>query len=142
MIAKDDGTNRLIKTPQSFLLLKLFSLRDTISQSIPMRCFQACIAERFEWVLSCHALHQDNSRLKLYSGQPKWTISVLLRSQRISDLVSKTTCNVFDSISGSIDFGSRQSARETELIWHPFNTMSGVDVFDEGDLIARSRALT
>lgn len=65
----------------------------------------------------------------------------VVRPQDILDLLLQAARHVFSSMGHSADFRSCQSALEAELRRHAFDTMRGVDVFHEHDLVARCRAL-
>ena len=66
---------------------------------------------------------------------------LLFRLQRLSDLISQATSNILEAIRCSIDLGRCQSSCQAKLSRDSFYPVSGIDILDQGDLIASRRAL-
>lgn len=66
---------------------------------------------------------------------------LLVRPQHLSDLISSVTSNILQAIRCSIDLGCCQGSCQAKLIRNPFYPVRGIDVLDQGDLVASRRAL-
>lgn len=101
--------------------------------------------ERFHLRVSAmYNAHSLLAVLSTSSSEPintQASVLLLIRSQRLSDLISKATSNILQAIRRSIDLGRCQSSCQAELTRDPFYAVCGVDVLDQGDLIASRRAL-